>query len=70
MSVEAVYDPTLPRTIADLIHQYGIKTMLREMAAYCEAEWVQAAIRSEPSDHWLHTGQTLTKIVETFPSEI
>ena len=69
MSTQATYDPTLPRSVANLIHQYGIKTVLRELSAYCEAEWVQAAIRSEPSEHWRNTGQALVKIAEFLPSE-
>lgn len=63
------YDPALPRTIADLVHKYGFKTVLGELAAYCEVEWVQAEIRSEPADHWRNAGVALVKVAEVLPSQ-
>lgn len=63
------YDPTLPRSIADLVHRHGFRTVVRELAAYCEVEWVQAEIRSEPADHWRDVGIALIKVAEgsSFP---
>ncbi|MCL1466195.1 hypothetical protein [Argonema galeatum] len=63
------YDPTLPRTIADLVHRHGFRTVVKELAAYCEVEWVQAKIRSEPADDWRNAGVALVKIAEGSPSQ-
>lgn len=69
MTTEQKYDPTLPRTIADLIHRHGVRTVIKELAAYCEVEWVQAEIRSEPADHWRNAGQALVRIGQCFPPQ-
>ncbi|MFB2918670.1 MULTISPECIES: hypothetical protein [Aerosakkonema] len=63
------YDSTLPRSIADLVHRHGFKSVVRELAAYCEVEWVQAEIRSEPADHWRNVGVTLVTVAENLPQQ-
>lgn len=68
MSLSKMYDPTLPRTIATLVHAHGLKSVIGELAAYCEIEWVQAEIRNEPAEHWRNAGQALLKVIEDFPS--
>lgn len=69
MSPEKKYDATLPRSIAELIHRHGVRTVIEELAAYCQVEWIQAEIRSEPADHWRNAGQALVKIVQCFPPQ-
>lgn len=69
MSPEKKYDPTLPRSIAELIHRHGVRTVIEELAAYCQVEWIQAEIRSEPAEHWRNAGQALVKIGQCFPPQ-
>lgn len=68
MTSRQLYDPTLPRTIAVLVHTHGFKNVIGELAAYCEAEWIQAEIRNEPATHWRHAGQTLAGLIQGIPA--
>lgn len=61
---EKNYDPNLPRTIANLVHQYGLKSVISELAGLCEVEWIQACQRSEPAEHWRDACNQLRQVVE------
>lgn len=69
MGVAQNYEPALPRTIADLVHKYGLTSVIAELAAYCEVEWVQAARRDEPSERWYHVGQALGQVAQNLISD-
>ncbi len=69
MKTEQRYDPTLPRNVADLIHRYGLQTVIGELASYCEVEWIQAEKRCEPGGRWRNASQALFQIVEILEAQ-
>lgn len=69
MQAKVKYDPTLPRSIADLIHRYGLKIVLSEVASYCQVEWIQAAQRSEPAEQWRNASEALSKVIKGLEAE-